>query len=599
MCGITGYTGKSQASKILISNLKRLEYRGYDSSGIAVSDDKLNICKTEGRVERLEKLCNANHIHGTCGIGHTRWATHGKADTVNAHPHTNQAGTIAVVHNGIIENYLELRRFLEDRGYTFLSETDTEVIPHLIDYYNRAYDFLESVRRCVSELEGSFAIGIINSESKDEIIAVSNRSPLVVGVGDDGNYISSDINALPSDTREFFVLSDEEFAFVTPVDIRFSDINGNRVDKKSDTPFRSLRDSDKGDYSHYMLKEIHEQPDILRNMISTHISSKNNISFAGMSKSDLKNIDRVFIIGCGTSFHAGQTGRFVIERYGGINTEVEISSEFRYRCDTLDTHTLVIAITQSGETADTLAAMTMAKERGVKIVAITNTPFSSATRIADFTFLTDAGAEISVASTKAYTAQLAALFMFALFAGNINNTPDCTQLREALLKLPCKLVEIFDDEDNIKKIARKLADSEHLYYIGRGSDAVTCAEGALKMKEITYIHADSYPAGELKHGPIALIDNGTYVVAVSTDREIHSKLCVNISEVISRGAEVVCVTPFESPKDCISVKIPETYVATSPFISVIPLQLLAYYTAFFKGCDVDKPRNLAKSVTVE
>lgn len=597
MCGITGYTGKCEAEDILISNLKRLEYRGYDSSGIAVyQDGAISVCKTEGRVERLHEFCRINPLHGTCGIGHTRWATHGRADTVNAHPHTNSDKTIAVVHNGIIENHQKLRTFLESRGYTFLSETDTEVIPHLIDYYYDMYnDFLEAVRRCALELEGSFAIGVVSSKSHGEIITVSNRSPLVVGVGENGNYISSDINTLPENIRKIFVLQDGEIASVTPMGASFFDMNGEPVNKSETESIHHLSNEGKGDYPHYMLKEIYEQPNILRKLLS----DDNIVSFAGMQEEDIRHINRIFIVGCGTSFHAGQIGRFVIEYCSGVVTDVEIASEFRYRYNTVDSHTLVIAITQSGETADTLSAMISAKERGAKILAITNTPFSSASRIADFTFLTDAGAEISVASTKAYTAQLASLFLFALFFVQCNKVDRCDELKKSLFDLPDKVLSAFSAEEDIKELARKIINSEHIYYIGRGADSVTCAEGALKMKEITYIHADSYPAGELKHGPIALIDNGTPVVAVSTDRSVHGRLCANISEVKSRGADVVCITPFDAPKDCVTIKIPETHSLVSPFVSIIPLQFLAYYTAVYKGCDVDKPRNLAKSVTVE
>ncbi|MBR2476539.1 MAG: glutamine--fructose-6-phosphate transaminase (isomerizing) [Clostridia bacterium] len=601
MCGITGYTGKRQAAEIILENLKRLEYRGYDSSGIAVSwGNAVAVRKTEGRVERLEEICRENPVRGTCGIGHTRWATHGKADTVNAHPHTTPDGAVAVVHNGIIDNYRGLRSFLESKGYRFVSETDTEVIPNLVDYYYRiCYDFLGAVQCAVAEFEGSFAIGVICSDSPGKIIAVSKRSPLVIGAGDDGNYISSDINTLPEDIKKVYVLEDGEIAVVTADGVSVFGKDGKATEKRWVRVSHASLTNSMGEYPHYMLKEIYQQPHILHNIISSHVEDGKVVSFADMKWSDISDIQKVFIIGCGTSYNAARIGKIVVERYGRISVEADISSEFRYRAPVINDKTFVVAITQSGETADTLSAMTMAKERGAKVVVITNTPSGTASRIADYTFLTEAGPEISVASTKAYTAQLAALYIFALFLGEHNKITECSELRTALSNVAKDVTTALSFADEVKELAENLACKEHLFYIGRGLDSVTCSEGALKMKEITYIHADSYPAGELKHGPIALIDKGTPVIAVSTDSEVHSKLCANISEVSSRGADVVCITPFDAPKDCISIEIPETYSSVSPFVSIIPLQLLAYYTAVYKGCDVDKPRNLAKSVTVE
>lgn len=601
MCGISGYTGNRQAADILIDGLERLEYRGYDSAGIAVSHGgAIAVRKTRGRVGALKSICEESPVDGMCGIGHTRWATHGEANTLNSHPHTNLSGTIAVVHNGIIENHAELKSFLADKGYRLVSQTDTEVIPHLIDYYYReSFDYLAAVRCAASDLEGSFAIAVICSDCPAKIMAVSHRSPLVVGIGDGENFLSSDINALSGKTDKMYILEDGEIAAVTAEGVSVFDKEGKAVDKEIYHSDAHAQTVDTGAYEHYMLKEIHQQPHILRQMISTHVFADKPTSFDVLSYDDIKDMEKIFIVGCGTAYHAAQVGKYIIERYAKVTVETDVASEFRYRNPLVDDRTLVVAITQSGETADTLAAMSLAKEKGAKVIAITNTPRSSAVRIADFTFFTSAGAEVSVASTKAYTAQLAALYIFAIFLAERTENEEIAVLKNALIRLPKDITATLALEEEIKEAAKLIADAQHLYYIGRGIDSVSAGEGALKMKEITYIHAESYPAGELKHGPIALLDSDTFVIAVSTDKYMHGKTTSNISEVTSRGAKVLCISPFDTPDTFKVLKLPETHEAVSPFTAVAALQLLSYHAALLRGCDVDKPRNLAKSVTVE
>jgi len=601
MCGICGYTGSGQTADILLDSLEMLEYRGYDSAGIAVENSgAIAVRKNCGRVDALKTICMQNPVCGTTGIGHTRWATHGEANTLNSHPHTNLSGTIAVVHNGIIENHTELKSFLCDKGYRFVSNTDTEVIPHLVDYYYReCFDFLGAVRCAVSDLDGSFAIAVICSDCPGKIIAANHHSPLVVGIGENENYLSSDINALSVKTSKMYILDDGEIAVITAEGICVYDKSGNAVSKEVYYSDSKMHNTDSGAYGHYMLKEIYQQPHVLRQIISTNIFPDKKTTFGKLRYDNIKDIEKIFIIGCGTAYHAACIGKYVIEKYAKIPVETDVASQFRYRNPLVNEKTLVIAITQSGETADTLAAMKLAKEKGSPVIAITNTPRSNAVRMADFTFLTCAGAEVSVASTKAYTAQLASLYIFALFLAEYIAKEENDLLKNALLRLPKDITSVLALEAQIKDISALLVNCEHLYYIGRGQDAVTSDEGALKMKEITYIHAESYPAGELKHGPIAMIDNNSYVVAVSTDKNLHSKTASNISEVIARGAKVLCISPFDTPEAFITLKIPETYTDVSPFTAIVALQLLSYHTALLRGCDVDKPRNLAKSVTVE
>ncbi len=601
MCGICGYTGGSQAADILIEGLERLEYRGYDSAGIAVlNGGALAVRKMCGRVEVLKNICAQNSVCGTTGIGHTRWATHGEANTVNSHPHTNLSGTIAVVHNGIIENNVKLRSFLVEKGYRFVSQTDTEVIPHLIDYYYReCFDFLGAVRCAVSDLEGSYAISVICSDCPGKIIAVCHRSPLVIGLGDGENYLSSDINSFAGKTNKMYILDNGEIAVVTSEGVSIYDEKGIPVNKEIYHSNAHTCNYDIDVCDHYMLKEIYQQPHILRQIISTNVFADKKTCFGGLEYRDIENIEKIFIVGCGTAYHAACMGKYIIEKYAGIPVETDVASQFRYRNPIINEKTLVIAITQSGETADTLAAMELAKNSNSKVMSITNTPRSSATRLADFTFLTTAGPEVSVASTKAYTAQLATVYILSLFLSENIKKEENSVLKNALLRLPKDITSALALEDKIKDVAKSLVKCEHLYYIGRGKDSVTADEGALKMKEITYIHAESYPAGELKHGPIALIDEKSVVIAVSTDKELHSKMMSNISEVVARGAKVLCISPYEVPEASLTVKIPDVHTDLFPFTSVVVMQLLSYYTAVLRGCDVDKPRNLAKSVTVE
>ena len=617
MCGIVGYIGKQKASPILINGLIRLEYRGYDSAGIStIESDGLSIMKNKGRVKNLYDLDGIDKLEGTIGIAHTRWATHGKPSKENAHPHQDNSKTFSVVHNGIVENYNDLRKFLTDNGYNFFSETDTEIIPNLIDFYYKKDDknnfkntdikkFLSAVKNACSDLKGSFALEIICKDFPDNMIVVRKDSPLVIGKGDGENYISSDIPAILSFTRNFYLLNDYEFALLSRDDIKFYDRNLSQIDKKTKTIEWDATSSEKNGFDDFMLKEIYEQPTSIRETIGSKFSENSKCEFEELnfSKEYLNSINKIYIIACGTAMHAGLVAKNAIEKLCKINTEVDIASEFRYRNPLIDSKTLCIFISQSGETADTIAALKLSKEKGAKTIAISNVIGSSITREADYSLYTHAGPEIAVASTKAYTSQVTLLVILAIYFAEIlgieNET--LTDLKKEILELPKKVEETLSVSENVKNIAKTIFQEKDIFFLGRGIDETVAREGSLKLKEISYIHSESYPAGELKHGPIALIENGITVIGILTDSNLVEKSISNLQEVITRGAKTLVITNQNLNKDLFDfvIEIPKTNSFVSPILSIIPLQLLSYYISKEKGLDVDKPRNLAKSVTVE
>ena len=611
MCGIVGYIGEKKAEPILINGLLRLEYRGYDSAGIATIEKKgLKVVKNKGRVSELEKTDGINDLIGTIGIGHTRWATHGKPSSLNSHPHLDNSGNFAVVHNGIIENYSELRNFLKENNYTFLSETDTEVIPNLIHFYYKKSEktgkerFLEAVTNAIKMLKGSYALEILASDFPNNMIVVRKDSPLVIGKGTNESYISSDIPAILSFTKDFYLLNDNEFAFLTKSTIEFYDENLNEIKKELKNITWDAGSAEKNGYPDFMLKEINEQPTSIRETIGSRISlnSKTIINDFNIDKSYLKTVNKIFIVACGTAMHAGMAGKTIFESLCNIPVEVEAASEFRYRNPIINDKTLCLFITQSGETADTIAALKLAKSNGAKTIAVSNVIGASISREADYTVYTHAGPEIAVASTKAYTSQIVLLAIIAInFAETLElNTEKVNELKKDILLLPTQIEDVLKNTEKIKKFAQKIYKEKDVFFIGRGIDYTVALEGSLKLKEISYIHSEAYPSGELKHGPIALIENNITVISILTNKLLVEKSISNIQEVVTRGAKTFIVTNQELNHEFDEViKIPNTNVLISPILSVIPLQLLAYYISKEKGLDVDKPRNLAKSVTVE
>ena len=613
MCGIVGYIGTKKACPILIAGLTRLEYRGYDSAGIStIENNGLSIMKDKGRVSNLSSLKGIDDLEGTIGIAHTRWATHGKPSRENSHPHQDNSKSFSVVHNGIIENYSELKNFLEENGYKFYSQTDTEVIPNLIHYYyekdsgNDVLRFLKAVRSACSDLRGSFAIEVISSHYPENMIVVRKDSPLVIGTCENEKYISSDIPAILSYTRDFYLLDDLEFVLLANNNARFFDNDLNEFDKKTTNIEWNAAAAEKDGYDDFMLKEIFEQPTAIRETIGSHISSDYDCDFdeLNFSKTDLENIHKIFIIACGTAMHAGLVGKIAFERLCRIPVEVDIASEFRYRNPIIDEHTLCIFISQSGETADTIAALKLAKSSNATTIAVTNVVGSSITREADISVYTHAGPEIAVASTKAYTSQVVLIDLLAIYFAKILNRVDSEYLVDVtkdILSLPKKIEETLNCKNQVYDFAKKIYQEKDIFFLGRGIDETVAKEGSLKLKEISYIHSESYAAGELKHGPIALIENGVTVIGIMTDSSLVKKSISNLQEVITRGAKTLIITSQVIDKDMFDVviTIPESSTFTSPILSIIPLQLLAYYISKEKGLDVDKPRNLAKSVTVE
>lgn len=608
MCGIVGYIGEKEAKPILINGLLKLEYRGYDSAGIAtVESNGLQNIKNKGRVNELLKVEGIDNLKGSIGIGHTRWATHGKPSSTNSHPHMSNSNKFAVVHNGIIENYADIKEFLKNNGYEFKSETDTEVIPNLIDYYyntSNKNDFLGAVSNACKMLKGSYAIEVLSSDSPDTIIAVRKDSPLVIGKGKNENFICSDIPAILSFTKDFYLLNDNEFAVISKSKVKFYDENNNEITKKTKNITWDANSAEKDGYPDYMLKEIHEQPKSIRETIGSNLPKNAKISLEGLdfSKKYLESLNKIFIVACGTAMHAGLAAKNLFEKLCEIPSEVDVASEFRYRDPIIDKKTLCVFISQSGETADTIAALKLAKSKGAKTLAISNVIGSSITREADYTLYTHAGPEIAVASTKAYTSQIVLLAIVALyFAQTLEiNEEKIKELKKDIFKLPSQIEEVLKCKEQVENFSKKIYKEKDVFFIGRGIDHTVALEGSLKLKEISYIHSEAYQSGELKHGPIALIEKGITVISILTNRLLVEKSISNIQEVITRGAKTFIVTNQDLNYDFDEViHIPQTNTLISPILSVIPLQLLAYYISKEKGLDVDKPRNLAKSVTVE
>ena len=615
MCGIVGYTGNGKAKEVLINGLLSLEYRGYDSAGLAlINDNDIHLLKRVGRVNNLMQAPEFKDLSGEIGIAHTRWATHGKPSEDNSHPHFDNSKTYCVVHNGIIENFSDLKHFLEEKGYTFYSQTDTEVIPNLIDYYYKLDDsednfdkYLNAVYSTIDVLVGSYALEIISKNYPDTIIATRKDSPLVIGKGTDENFAASDVLALLRYTKNIYFLNDNEYAILTKNDIKFLDEKLNPIEKELKSIDWDADEATKDGYKDFMLKEIHEEPSAIRHTIGDRLKKEPGKEFQeelNFSKEYLESINKIFFVACGTAMHAGLVGKSIIERLCRIPVEVQIASEFRYSNPIVDKNTLCIFVSQSGETADTLAALRLSKSMGAKTLAIANVIGSTITRDADYTIYTMAGPEIAVASTKAYTSQVCLISILGIYFAELLERTNQTQLQRIkrdLIDLPVQIDRILDNKASIQKIAKKLVDKKDIYFLGRQTDYCAALEGSLKLKEISYIHSEAYAAGELKHGPIALIEDNVSVIGIMTKRDLIEKTISNLQEVITRGAKTFVVTNQTLPKVKIDYifKIPKTNELISPILSVIPLQLLAYYVAKEKGLDVDKPRNLAKSVTVE
>ena len=609
MCGIVGYVGDRQAAKFLLDGLSKLEYRGYDSAGIAVYDNgSIRVEKSVGRLSALRDKIKGNVPVGNIGIGHTRWATHGRPSDVNAHPHVDCHNDFAIVHNGIIENYLSLKEELIEKGHVFKSETDTEVVVHLLEDVYQG-DFVAAVREVLRRIEGSYALAFMSRKHPDMLVCTKQDNPLIIGLGEGENYIASDIPAIISRTRRTYIMGDGELAIVHKDSVEITDRKGEPVAKKVFEVTWNAEAAEKGGYEHFMLKEIHEQPKAVRDTMSQRITSdKKSISFEELSWTPeyLNSFNKIYIVACGTAYHAGLVGKYYIEKMARVIVAVDVASEFRYRDPIVDDKTLLIVVSQSGETSDTLAALKESKRRGAKTLAITNVVGSSIAREADQVVYTWAGPEIAVASTKAYTTQLVLFFMLALYMAEIKGmiAPKRTaELVEHLQEIPSQISEILSDVDPIKTFAKQYGFNEDVFYIGRGLDYSVSLEGALKLKEISYIHAEAYAAGELKHGTLALIVEGVPVIALATQRNVYEKTLSNIKEVKARDAVVIGIaaegdTELKKYVDHV-MHVPASDEFIMPILSVIPLQLLAYYAAITRGCDVDKPRNLAKSVTVE
>lgn len=608
MCGIVGYIGKNQAAPIILDGLEKLEYRGYDSAGIAVCDGKdIQIRKSVGRLKVLVELTHGGEmLPGYMGIGHTRWATHGAPTDANSHPHYNSTETIAVVHNGIIENYIKLRKKLENKGYEFVSETDTEVLAHLLDYYYKGNP-LEAITKVMHRVEGSYALGVIFAEHPDRIFAVRKASPLIVGQSEEGCFIASDVPAILKYTRNVFFMENQEVACLQENNLTFYSVDEEVIQKQPVTIEWDAEAAEKGGYEHFMLKEMYEQPKVLEETLRKCIVKDDiHIDELKMSDEEFAKISKIFIVACGSSYHAGVTGKYVIENIARVPVEVDLASEFRYRNPIIDENALVIVISQSGETADSLAAMADMHARGVKVMGIVNVVGSSIARDADYIMYTWAGPEIAVATTKAYSAQLMALYLFAMKLGRVKGTLSETEWKEMLedMKLLPQQVEfLLSNQRKIQKFANRYIAAKSIFFIGRGIDYAISLEGSLKLKEISYIHSEAYAAGELKHGTISLIEEGTLVACVATQEHLYQKTISNMVEVKARGAFVLAVTnegneDMEKSADYV-IYIPKTNRYFANTLAIIPLQLFGYYVAVGKGCDVDKPRNLAKSVTVE
>ena len=608
MCGIVGYIGNKPAAPIILDGLSKLEYRGYDSAGLAVYDgEKINVQKAVGRLKVLENLTHGGEsMPGYVGIGHTRWATHGAPSDVNAHPHYNKDRTIAVVHNGIIENYIPLRKKLLGKGYEFVSETDTEVLAQLLDYYYKGNP-LEAITKVLHRVEGSYALGIMFADFPDEIYAVRKDSPLIVGKSADGSFIASDVPAILKYTRTVYYVENQEVVKLTKDELHFYTVDEEEITKEPVTIDWDANAAEKGGYEHFMLKEIYEQPRTITDTISPRIKNGDIvIDELNMTDEEIKAVKKIYIVACGSAYHTGVTAKYILEGLVRIPVEVDVASEFRYRNPILEEGTMVVVISQSGETADTLAALREAKARGFKVLGIVNVVGSSIAREADSVMYTWAGPEIAVATTKAYSAQLAALYLLTMKLGRVRGTISdelFASLLEDIKKLPYQIELLLGQKEKIQRFANRYVGAKDIFFIGRGIDYAISLEGSLKLKEISYVHSEAYAAGELKHGTISLIEDGTLVVAVATQPALYQKTISNIVEVKARGAFVMAITTedntaMEKAADYI-IYIPETNPYFANSLAIIPLQLFGYYVAVGKGCDVDKPRNLAKSVTVE
>lgn len=608
MCGIVGYIGNQQAAPILLDGLSKLEYRGYDSAGIAVyNGDQIDMVKSKGRLKVLRELTHEGEmLPGTLGIGHTRWATHGSPSDVNAHPHFNKDKSIVVVHNGIIENYLKLKKKMEWHGYEFVSETDTEVIAHLLDYYYKGNP-LQAVTKIMHRMEGSYALGIIFRDHPDRLYAVRKDSPLIVGHTDSGNILASDVPAVLRYTRDVVFIENEEIVCMTEDSMEFFTVDEEPIEKEFTHIDWDVNAAEKGGYEHFMLKEMYEQPKAITDTFSPRIrNGEIVIEELGMSNEEIRRIRKIMVVACGSAAHAGYTSKYIFEGLSRIQVDVDLASEFRYRDPILDDGTLVIVISQSGETADTLAALRESKERGARVLGIVNVVGSSIAREADNVMYTWAGPEIAVATTKAYSAQLIALYLLAMKFAHVRGELSDAGLEEMLndmQSLPAQVEMLLNNKEKIQKFANRYLAAKDVFFIGRGVDHAISMEGSLKLKEISYIHSEAYAAGELKHGTISLIEDGTLVAAVLTQKDLYKKMISNMVEVRTRGAFVMAVTvegntEVEKAADYV-IYIPETNKYFTNSLAIIPLQLFSYYISIGRGCDVDKPRNLAKSVTVE
>ncbi len=608
MCGIVGYTGENQAAPILLDGLEKLEYRGYDSAGLAVYNGReIEVVKAKGRLQALRQLTNDGlAMEGTVGIGHTRWATHGEPSVVNSHPHFNADKSIAVVHNGIIENYQPLRDRMIRKGYEFVSQTDTEVLAHMLDYYYKG-DPLEAISKVLTRVEGSYALGILFKNHPGKLYAVRKDSPLIVGMAEDGCFIASDVPAILKYTRNVYFIDNMEIVCLDKDSAHFYNLDQEEMEKEMSVVEWDLEAAEKGGYEHFMLKEIYEQPKAVRDTISPRIQGDQIvIDELQMTEEEIRSLKKITIVACGSAYHTGVTAKYVMEGLARIPVEVDLASEYRYRNPIMEENSLVIIVSQSGETADSLAALRESKKRGVKVLGIVNVVGSSIAREADNVMYTWAGPEISVATTKAYSTQLAAFYLLSLYFAKIRGTISeevCGQLVHELKELPEKIQSVLGDKERIQWFASKFSASHDIFFIGRGLDYATSLEGSLKLKEISYIHSEAYAAGELKHGTISLIEKGILVAAVVTQPELYDKMVSNIVEVKSRGAYIMALTNYgnyamEDTAD-FTVYVPKTSHWFTASLAVIPLQLFAYYVSLSKGLDVDKPRNLAKSVTVE
>ncbi|HIU75199.1 MAG TPA: glutamine--fructose-6-phosphate transaminase (isomerizing) [Candidatus Pelethocola excrementipullorum] len=608
MCGIVGYIGEREAAPILLDGLSKLEYRGYDSAGIAIyNDDKIHMVKATGRLKVLDDLTHGGAVlPGTIGIGHTRWATHGEPSDTNAHPHFNKDGSIVVVHNGIIENYMKLKKKMEGRGYQFISETDTEVVAHMLDYYYTGSP-IETITKIMHRMEGSYALGIMFKDHPEEIYAVRKDSPLIVGESKDGNFIASDAPAILKYTRQVYFIQNEEIVKLTKDSLTFYNIDEEELQKEPTTIEWDINAAEKGGYEHFMLKEMYEQPKAVADTLNPRLKNGDIvIEELGMTDEEIRKIRKIYIVACGSAYHTGVTAKYVFEGLARIPVEVDLASEFRYRNPIFEPDTFAIIVSQSGETADSLAALREAKANGIKTLGIVNVVGSSIAREADNVMYTWAGPEIAVATTKAYSTQLIAQYLLALKFAKVRGTIDevtFTSMVDELKQLPEQISLLLSHRENVQKFANRYLATEHVFFIGRGIDYAISLEGSLKLKEISYIHSEAYAAGELKHGTISLIEDGRLVVAVLTQPDLYKKTISNIQEVKTRGAFVMAVTTVgntevEKVADYV-IYIPETNPYFTNSLAVIPLQLFGYYVSIGRGLDVDKPRNLAKSVTVE